>query len=104
MPAHEKLGIQFHYDDPESLGSKQTHRVRAMRGDEKVGHLSWDRKQVVNIEVNEPRQGIGTALWHEGQRLASENRRIPAPKHSAYRTNSGDAWAKSVGGPLPRRK
>ena len=105
MAAHEALSnIQFQYDSPESLGSRLTHRVRAMRGEEKVGQMSWDRKQLVNIEVNEQRQGVGTALWHEGHRLAAENQRIPQPKHSAYRTKAGDAWARSVGGRLPRKK
>lgn len=109
MPAHEKLnGLQFEYH-PSGMGS-ESHRITAHQqvdGETKyAGHLLWSSKQVRNIDVapTMQRQGVATAMWNEGQRLASENARIPAPKHSPDRTNDGDAWARSVGGRLPRRK
>jgi hypothetical protein len=70
-----------------------------------VGNMRWSAKQVRNVMVNEShqRQGIASGMWNEGHRLASENARIPKPKHSPDRTHAGDAWARSVGGPLPRR-
>ena len=96
--------IQFEYH-PSEMGG-ESHRITARSGGEYAGHLLWSSKQVRNIDVAPAmqRQGVGTAMWNEGHRLASENARIPQPKHSADRTNEGDAWARSVGGRLPRRK
>jgi hypothetical protein len=108
MPAHEKLSdVQFeyrHYPPSESGISFDQHRVAATRGGSEIGHMSWSQKGVHFIQSMEPRQGVATALWHEGHRLAAENPKIVKPAHSADRTDSGDAWAKSVGGRLPRRK
>jgi GNAT superfamily N-acetyltransferase len=104
MPAHEKISdVQFQYHPP-GMGN-ESHRITAESGGKYAGHLLWTSKQVRNIDVapTMQRQGIGTALWNEGHRLASEHARIPAPKHSPDRTNEGDAWARSVGGRLPRR-
>jgi hypothetical protein len=97
---------QFKYDTPELGESRTVHRVRAFADSgAHVGDMLWDSKQIRNIGVpsDQQRRGIATQLWHEGNRLASENKKIPAPKHSADRTAAGDAWAKSVGGRLPRR-
>jgi GNAT superfamily N-acetyltransferase len=101
----EHLGIQFHYQTVDTGASKPRHLLQARRGDEQVGSMMWSNKDVRQITVapEHQRQGIATALWHEGHRLAAENRAVPQPKHSADRTDSGDAWARSVGGKLPRR-
>ena len=101
MAAPDHLGIQFQY---ERYGSSHNLIARDPEGGF-VGNMLWSAKQVRNVMVNEShqRQGIGTALWNEGHRLAEENARIPAPKHSPDRTDVGDAWARSVGGRLPRR-
>ncbi len=99
--------VQFQYDTPDLGTSSTIHRVRAMsQHGMEVGSLLWDSKQIRNVGVPEQhqRQGVATALWEEGHRMAGENARIPQPKHSADRTNAGDAWARSVGGKLPRRK
>jgi hypothetical protein len=79
--------------------------VTAYREGREVGKMEWTAKEVKNVETypGHQRQGVATALWHEGHRLASENPRVPAPKHSADRTTAGNEWAKSVGGRLPRR-
>jgi GNAT superfamily N-acetyltransferase len=102
MAASEKLGVQFDY---ERYGSEHNVIARTPEGGF-VGNMRWSAKQVRNVMVNpeHQRQGVGTAMWNEGQRLAETNARIPAPKHSPDRTNEGDAWARSVGGRLPRRK
>ena len=95
--------LQFKYHPPEmGIGS---HRLTAHRGKEYAGHLLWTSAQVRNIDVapTMQRQGVATSLWNEGHRLAAENQRIPKPKHSSDRTAAGDAWARSVGGRLPRR-
>lgn len=109
MAAHEKLSeVQFqykHYPPSESGVSFDQHRLAAVdkRGQE-IGHMSWSNRGIHYIQASQERQGIGTALWNEGHRLAAENPGIVKPAHSADRTDSGDAWARSVGGKLPRRK
>jgi len=97
--------IQFQYDTDDVGGSKPHHVLTARVGDEQVGKLRWSATSVRGIDVPEEhqRQGIATALWEHGQSLAAENPKIPAPKHSSDRTRAGDAWARSVGGRLPRR-
>jgi hypothetical protein len=100
--------LQFHYDTPELGESYTTHRLRATAGptNTHVGEMLWSSKGIRNIGVaaDQQRRGVATGMWNEGQRMASENARIPTPKHSNERTSAGDAWAKSVGGKLPRRK
>ena len=104
MPAHEHVSdLQFHYDNPYEGGSTKRHRILAKRGGEDVGQMIWTHRSIEEIGAMPRRQGIATAMWQEGHRLAAENARIPKPKHSAQRTTEGDAWARSVGGPLPRR-
>lgn len=73
-----------------------------------LSSMSWHHKtgeiRGVYTDPQFQRQGLATRLWSEGQRLAEETRGVTAPKHSADRTNAGDAWARSVGGRLPRKK
>jgi hypothetical protein len=106
MAAHENLSGQFKYVAP-SMGSR-LHEVQINLGGgpTDVAHMAWNARHIHNIEVptEHQRKGVGTALWNEGHRLAEENARIPKPKHSADRTDDGTAWAKSVGGRLPRRR
>lgn len=59
--------------------------------------------QHIMVNHDARRQGIATALWNRAQQLSGE-RGITAPTHSSKRTKEGDAWAKSVGGELPKRK
>lgn len=81
---------------------KPRHFVQAVSpSGEIMGTLNWygTTGMVASIDV-EPqyrRQGISTAMWEHAQQFS------PKPKHSADRTDDGDAWARSVGGPLPRR-
>ena len=105
MPAHEHVnGVQFSYGKLDR-GGKPLHQVVARRDNRVVGTMNWSAKEVKVVDVHHSaqRQGIATGMWNEGQRLAAEHGRIPAPKHSPDRTDAGDAWAKSVGGRLPRR-
>ena len=79
------------------------HRIMAFTStDYPVGEMSWHPKthEITGISVlpSEQRKGIATAMWHMGQRMR------PKPVHSADRTRAGEAWARSVGGRLPRRK
>jgi len=108
MAAHEKLSdIQFNYHKVET-GGEPLHRISALAGPTfaHVGTMLWSSKEIRNVTVPEDQQrrGVATAMWEEGHRLATENKRIPKPRHSADRTTAGNAWAKSVGGRLPRQK
>ena len=80
---------------------KPRHVITAYRGNEKVGELNWygTTGTIHNVDVDEAhaRQGLATAMWEWGQEMPKK------PKHSADRTAMGDAWAKAVGGKLPRR-
>jgi hypothetical protein len=108
MPANDKISdLQFRYDNPELGTSGKYHRIQAFAGPNQahVGEMLWTSKRISNILVGGQfqRRGVATSMWNEGHRLASENARIPAPKHSSDRTNAGDAWARAVGGRVPRR-
>jgi hypothetical protein len=67
-----------------------------------VGQMAWHPKTKavtgITVDPEDQRQGIATAMWKMGQNVR------PKPVHSADRTTAGEAWAKSVGGKLPRRK
>jgi GNAT superfamily N-acetyltransferase len=131
MPAHEHLGAQFvfHAANPREMGGVSHHTVEAWApehagtewaqahpaergrwegssvdpGHRPMSSLSWHHK---TGEI----KGVYTAPEHQRQGLASAlhadagQRGVVAPKHSADRTTSGDAWARSVGGRLPRRR
>lgn len=72
-----------------------------------LGWMQWkdDGGELEHIMVNwdERRKGIATTMWNRAHQLAQE-RGITPPRHSANRTDDGNAWAKAVGGELPRRK
>jgi hypothetical protein len=52
----------------------------------------------VSVPEQLRRRGIATALW----RYAEATEGIPMPLHSQTRTEDGDAWARAIGGPLPK--
>lgn len=84
-----------------------THDIHATDPERySMGFMQWSDKtgEVTHIAVlgDKRRQGVATALWNRAQELAAE-KGITAPRHSSKRTEAGDAWAKSVGGELPRR-
>ena len=70
--------------------------------DRPVGRLSWygTTGTVANVDVDEEhsRRGVATAMWKMGQEAR------PRPKHSGDRTTMGDAWARKVGGRIPRNR
>ena len=78
------------------------HRIVASQGGQRAGEMTWHPKTHaitgINVEPGEQRKGLATAMWNMGQDIR------PKPVHSADRTRAGEAWAKSVGGRLPRRK
>lgn len=69
-----------------------------------VGHmllhpLISGKRKVRNVEVHTDfqRKGIATGMWNYA---VSQNLN---PRHSADRTDAGDAWARTVSKRLPRR-
>lgn len=81
---------------------ENAHIVEASQGGNPVGKLIWSAKtkEIRNIEVNDAyrRQGVATRMWDYANSLD-----VPKPKHSAERTDAGDAWARSVSKRLPKR-
>lgn len=122
----------FHPANPKAMGGSATHTVEAWApehagtawaqahpterdqyagssvdpGHRPMSSMSWHHKtgevRGVYTAPEHQRQGIASSLWNEGQRLSSE-RGVKSPRHSADRTTAGDAWARSVGGRVPRR-
>lgn len=76
-------------------------------GHRPIGSISWHHKtgevRGVYVQKEHQRKGIGTALWHQAGAVAGTTRGVTTPKHSADRTDAGDAWAHSLGGRLPKR-
>lgn len=62
-------------------------------------HPKTNRIESVRVDPSHQRRGIATEMFNVAiQRLGKE------PKHSSDRSDEGDAWARSVGGTLPRRR
>lgn len=71
-----------------------------------VGKMVWKSGSRIPGEVDDirvkdehRRKGLATAMWN----YASSSGIKPSPKHSAQRTDEGDAWSKTIGGRRPRR-
>ena len=95
--------LQFSYR--KDLGG---HEVTASIKDKPVGMINWaggGKGQIEKIFVapEHRRKGIATALLGESRRIAKEKDILP-PAHSERRSEAGDAWAKSLKEPLPKRK
>jgi 8-oxo-dGTP pyrophosphatase MutT (NUDIX family) len=90
--------MRYHTEDQGER--KPRHVIEAFDGGTKVGELNWygttGTVHHIGVEDGFLRQGVATAMWEWGQEMS------PKPKHSADRTTQGDAWARSVGGPVPR--
>lgn len=98
--------------DHEVLITVETHRTdllikltraegQAWEWREEVARLTFDTAtgEVLAVVVHAEfrRQGLATALWEYALECGY------ALKHSSWRTNDGDSWARSVGGELPPR-
>lgn len=96
---------ELRYDTIDTGASKPQHIIEAHHPEDgRVGFMRWmgtAPHAIDRVEVNSDhqRQGLATAMWN----WAQENAR-PKPRHSNQRTPQGDAWARSVGGTLPRKK
>jgi hypothetical protein len=54
----------------------------------------------ISVEPQHQRQGLATALWQHAQDLGLQA--PPKPRRNEY--DEGEAWARQVGGRLPRRR
>ena len=76
-------------------------RIEAKAGDVVIGRMLWHKSngdiEKLWVATSFRRQGIATAMWRLSQTFE-----MPA-KHSEWRTNDGDAWARAIGGELPPR-
>ena len=100
-----KIHVRYEYTPAER--DLIPHLVEAYHEDKAIGHLEWHENtgRILGVEVlpEYRRLGVATGMLHEALRVSRANR-LPIPKHSDDRSDKGDAWARAVGGPLPRRK
>jgi GNAT superfamily N-acetyltransferase len=97
------LDIQHAYTRPSGNWNRLTARIDG----EFAGLLAWSPArhevapgEIVGLSVvpKYRRRGIATALYDAAMTWPGVN----PPRHSAFRTVSGEYWARSVGGYLPR--
>lgn len=76
------------------------NHVAATRKGKRVGTLVQFRDDGmvggIGVEEGLRRKGVATAMWRRAEKANWK------PKHSPARTPDGDAWARTVGGPLPK--
>ena len=126
--------FSFHMANPQEMGGIPTHTMEAWApehagtdwakahpaernqyagssvdpGHRPIGSISWHHKtgeiRGVFVGKEHQRQGIATALLHQASEVAGGTRGVTTPKHSPDRTDSGEAWARSLGGRLPKRR
>lgn len=84
---------------PPEMG-RESHAIVATHDGDQVGSMNWTAKRIEGIDVvpDHQRRGLATAMWEMGQDAR------PRAKHSAQRTDAGEAWSKAVGGSRPRRQ
>lgn len=94
-------GFRFVYTTQDHGETRPRHVVTAYDAAVKVGEMVWLGRtgEVWGIEVDPAyrRRGLATAMLEFAQEAPKK------PKHSNQRTDDGEAWARSVGGPVPRR-
>jgi GNAT superfamily N-acetyltransferase len=83
-------------------GPAKPERVRTNRYGEEVRDPAVGQGEIDELHVDSAyrRQGIASAMWHVSRQLLP----YVAPEHSPHRTKKGDAWARAVGGPLPKQQ
>jgi ribosomal protein S18 acetylase RimI-like enzyme len=106
MAAHENLSnLQFNYSRNTRQPWPDEHEITAVADSGQVGRLLWNDEdgEISHLHVGENarRRGIATSMWDTAHEEA-ETRGITPPVHSSQRTKAGDAWAKAVGGHVPR--
>lgn len=99
---HGDYELRYEYVETGLKGGR--HVIQAHHPDDgQVGRLEWMGRKpyaIHSLQVSDDhqRKGLATAMWDWSQ---AQGR--PKPTHSQQRTDKGEAWARSVGGRLPRR-
>jgi len=116
----------FHKANPRSMGGRPTHTLEAWDpeeaksdwaqarpedrehytgsdvdpGTKPVGSISWHHEtgeiRGVYVKPEAQRQGIATELLSRAKDIAGSTRGVRPPRHSPQRTDSGEAWARSL--------
>jgi len=111
-------GVTFRYDGKGPMHGFEdfpagkgpwAHVFTAHKDGEQVGKLQLQRGGTIDhVEVDEKhqRQGIATGLHKFATEYADKSggEDTPYPVHSTIRSKEGTAWAKKVGGQLPRNE
>lgn len=78
--------------------------IEVRDGEAVIARLQWEviSGEIYKLWVHEQyrRQGLATQMWN----FAHSLNKVINPKHSEWRTDDGDAWARSFGTPLPPRQ
>jgi hypothetical protein len=93
-------GVTFnHTSDKYGARIEAVHPEHGVVGHMLLHPLISGKRKVRNIVVNNEfqRKGIATGMWNYAMAQGLK------PKHSADRTDAGDAWARSVSKRLPKR-
>jgi GNAT superfamily N-acetyltransferase len=87
-------------------GRSQVKMLRiAVELGEDSAYIDWEPSgelYYIKVPPEYRRQGIATRLWEAAKEHARKFG-LPIPTHSQYRTDEGDAWAKSLDEELPPR-
>jgi hypothetical protein len=87
-------------------GRSQVKMLRiAVELGEDSAYIDWEPSgelYYIKVPPEYRRQGIATRLWEAAKEHARKFG-LPIPTHSQYRTDEGDAWAKSLDEELPSR-
>jgi GNAT superfamily N-acetyltransferase len=106
----QQFTYAFRQAKPKEMESRPHHELRVYGGGApmSIGSIMWHHKtgEIGNIEVLSEvrRQGVATSLLGEARRIAGETRGVRPPRHSPDRTEAGEAWARSTGDRLPKRR
>ena len=96
--------LKYQYSSPENYN---LHRLDFFNKQGAVGYIEWDKDdgETEKIYVGEPyrRKGIASHIWEVATEWANDNKQLP-PEHSSRRSESGEAFAQSVGGYIPNLK
>jgi GNAT superfamily N-acetyltransferase len=117
-------GVQFKYTAPSRKGFFAYHQIQAIAPEahvqnkfeggplveqpkaQVVGTIQWHPKtgEVNWVRTHQDYRGLGVAstLWEKAKKLSADTG-IREPIHSKHRTDAGEAWAKKVGGTIPKR-
>lgn len=108
----EQFHYQFKQAKPKEMPPQPHHELWAYGETPgwygSVGMMRWHHKtgEIGGIGVHEPfqRQGVATAMLGRAREIAADTRGVRPPRHSPDRTEAGEAWARSLGDRLPKRR